>query len=92
MHISIGGRWMYLWRAIDQDGEVLVVLVRAKEDKKAAPGLMRKLPKKNGFAPPIWRQGPQGFRSGYALAQLDAKYPPDQRVATTTSRPVWGES
>jgi len=23
MYISIGGRWMYLWRAIDQEGEVL---------------------------------------------------------------------
>ena len=23
MYLAIGGRWMYLWRAIDQNGEVL---------------------------------------------------------------------
>ncbi len=28
---------MYLWRAIDQNGEVLDVLVQAKWDKRAAP-------------------------------------------------------
>ncbi len=48
---SIGGRWTYLWRAVDQDGEVLDVLVRAKRDKRAAVKLMRKLLKKQGFAP-----------------------------------------
>jgi transposase-like protein len=51
MYVSIGGRWMYLWRAIDQDGEVLDFLVQAKCDKKAALKLMRNLLKKHGFAP-----------------------------------------
>ncbi len=51
LHVSIGGRWMYLWRAIDQNGEVLDVLVQAKRDKRAALKLMRKLLKKYGFAP-----------------------------------------
>ena len=43
MYVSIGGRWMYPWRAIDQDGEVLEFLVSAKRDKKVALKLMRKL-------------------------------------------------
>ena len=51
MYVSIGGRWMYLWRAIDQDCEVLDFLVSAKRDKKAALKLMRKLLKKQGFVP-----------------------------------------
>ena len=51
MYVSINGRWMYLWRAIDQNGEVLDVLVQAKRDKRAALKLMRKLLKKHGFAP-----------------------------------------
>ncbi len=51
MYVSIGGRWMYLWRAIDQNGEVLDVLVQAKRDKRAALKLMRKLLKKYGLAP-----------------------------------------
>jgi transposase-like protein len=51
MFVSIGGRHMYLWRAIDQDGDVLDVRVQAKQDKRAALKLMRKLLKKQGFAP-----------------------------------------
>ena len=51
MYVSISGRWMYLWRAIDQNGEVLDVLIQAKRDKHAALKLMRKLLKKHGFAP-----------------------------------------
>ncbi len=67
MYVSIGGRWMYLWRAIDQDGEVLDYLVSAKRDKKAALKLMRKLLKKYGFAPRTivtdnWRAYATAFR------------------------------
>lgn len=51
MFVSIGGRRMYLWRAVDQNGEVVDVLVQAKRDKHAALKLMRKLLKKQGFAP-----------------------------------------
>ena len=36
MFVSIGGRRMYLWRAVDQNGEVLDVLVQAKRDKQPA--------------------------------------------------------
>jgi putative transposase len=52
--VSIGGRRMYLWRAVDDEGEVLDVLVQAKRDKRAALKLMRKLLKKNGVAPQVW--------------------------------------
>ncbi len=54
MYLLIGGRWHYLWRAIDQYGEVLDILVQAKREKRekwAARKLMRKLLKKHGFAP-----------------------------------------
>ena len=42
---------MYLWRAVDAEGEVLDVLLPAKRDKRAARKLMRKLMKKHGTAP-----------------------------------------
>ena len=42
---------MYLWRAVDDEGEVLEVLVQRWRDKSAARKLMRKLLKKHGFAP-----------------------------------------
>ena len=51
MFVSIRGRRMYLWRAVDQDGEVLDVLVQAKRNTRAALKLMGKLPKRQGFAP-----------------------------------------
>ncbi len=67
MYVSIGGRWMYLWRAIDQEDEVLDVLVQARRDKRAALKLMRKLLKKHGFAPRTivtdkWRAYAAAFR------------------------------
>jgi transposase-like protein len=40
---------VYLWRAVDTEGEVLDVLVQSKLDKHAALKLMRKLLKKYGF-------------------------------------------
>ncbi len=51
MVVSIQGRRMYLWRAVDSEGEVLDLLVQPKRDTKAALRLMRKLLKKQGFAP-----------------------------------------
>jgi putative transposase len=50
-YLRIDGRMVYLWRAVDSEGEVLDVLVQSKRDKRAALKLMRKLLKKYGFAP-----------------------------------------
>ena len=44
---------MYLWRAVDDEGEILDMLVQRGRDKKAALRLMRKLLKKLGFAPAV---------------------------------------
>ncbi len=49
--MSINGKRMYLWRAVDNEGEVLEVLVQSRRNKTAALKLMRKLLKKQGFAP-----------------------------------------
>ena len=51
MFVSFGGKRMYLWRAVDQNGEVLDVLVQSKRDKRAALKLMRRLLKRQRFAP-----------------------------------------
>ena len=45
---------MYLWRAVDAEGEVLDVILQAKRDKRAAQKLMRKLLKRQGMAPDEW--------------------------------------
>ena len=49
--IKIDGRLLYLWRAVDAEGEVLDVLVQSKRDKRSALKLMRKLLKKMRFVP-----------------------------------------
>jgi transposase-like protein len=48
---SIGGKRIYLWRAVDAEGEVLDILVQAKRDQRAALRLMRKLLRKFGISP-----------------------------------------
>jgi putative transposase len=51
MAVMIAGRQPWLWRAVDSEGEVLDLLVQRRRDKAAAVKLMRKLLKKQGFAP-----------------------------------------
>ena len=51
MVIVIRGRQHWLWRAVDNEGEVLDFLVQSKRNAKAALKLMRKLLKKQGWAP-----------------------------------------
>src|SRR4051794_1225743 len=51
--VRIAGRRMSLWRAVDQEGEILDILVQSRRDKRAAERLMRKLMKKQGFAPRV---------------------------------------
>ena len=53
MVVRIAGRRMYLWRAVDHQGEILDMLVQRRRDKHAALRLMRKLLKKQGFAPKL---------------------------------------
>ena len=49
--VSIAGKQMYLWHAVDGEGEVLDILVQTRRNKKAALKLMRRLLKKQGFVP-----------------------------------------
>ena len=51
MVVRIAGQHLYFWRAVDNEGEVLDMVVQRRRDKAAARKLMRKLLKKQGFAP-----------------------------------------
>jgi putative transposase len=51
MVIVMGRRRFYLWRAVDSEGEVLDFLVQRRRNTRAAERLMRKLLKRQGFAP-----------------------------------------
>jgi len=51
MVVKIGGQRMYLWRAVDDEGEVLDVLVQKRSNKAAALKLLRKLLRSQGIHP-----------------------------------------
>jgi transposase-like protein len=53
MAVRIAGKRLYLWRAVDDEGEVLDMLVQRRRDNWAALRLMRKLLKKQGFVPKL---------------------------------------
>src|SRR6266403_491422 len=51
--LKINGRLHYLWRAVDQDGDVLDILVQSRRDKKAAKRFFRKLLKGLRYVPRV---------------------------------------
>src|SRR5215813_8082893 len=53
MVVRIAGERIYLWRAVDDEGEVLDMLVQRRRDTRSALRLMYKLLKKQGFVPNI---------------------------------------
>jgi putative transposase len=51
--IKINGRLQYLWRAVDQDGNVLDILVQNRRDKAAARRFFRRLLTKTRTVPRV---------------------------------------
>jgi len=51
MVVRIHGKRMFMWRAVDDEGEVLDVLVQKRRNKHAALRLLRKLLKQQGYVP-----------------------------------------
>ena len=51
--LKINGRLHYLWRAVDQDGDVLDILVQCHRNKKAAKKFFRKLLKRLRYVPRV---------------------------------------
>ena len=49
--VKINGKHHYLWRAVDQDGEVVDVYLQAKRDGAAAKRFFRRLIRNNGGEP-----------------------------------------
>jgi transposase-like protein len=76
MVIVIQRKRYWLWRAVDNEGEVLDFLVQRRRDAKAARRLMKKLLKKQGFAPSRavtdkLRSYPSAFRAIGLAAEHD---------------------
>ncbi len=46
--VTVRGERRYLWRAVDQDGDVLDILIQKRKDKQAAARFFKKLLKGQG--------------------------------------------
>ena len=51
LFVNIHGRQQYLWRAVDEDGDVIDILVQSRRDRRAATRFFRKLLKGQGCVP-----------------------------------------
>ena len=51
LFLNIQGRRQYLWRAVDQDGDVMGILVQPRRDRGAVTRFFRKLLKAQGRVP-----------------------------------------
>jgi putative transposase len=51
LFVNIRGQQQYLWRAVDQDGDVIDILLQPRRDRRAAERLFRKLLKGQGGVP-----------------------------------------
>jgi putative transposase len=75
MVIVIRGRRYWLWRAVDNEGEVLDFLVQSRRDTKAATRLMRMLLKRQGFAPSrIVTDKLRSYRAAFRRLGLTARH------------------
>jgi transposase-like protein len=51
MVVRINGKRMFMWRVVDDEGEVLDALVQKRRNRRAALKLLRKLLKRQGYTP-----------------------------------------
>jgi putative transposase len=75
MVVVIRGRRHWLWRAVYKEGEVLDFLVQPRRDAKAATKLMKRLLKRQGFAPSrIVTDKLRSYRSAFQRLGLTARH------------------
>lgn len=61
MYVKLNGEMVYLWRAVDHEGEVLESYVTKKRDKTAALRFMKKALKRHGQAEKIVTDGLRSY-------------------------------
>ena len=92
MVIVIRGKRHWLWRAVDNEGEILDFLVQPRRNAKAALKLMRKLLKKQGWAPTrIVTDKLRSYHVAFRTLGLTAEHIDDKRAnnrAENSHQPV----
>ena len=68
MYVRLNGEMVYLWRAVDHEGEILESFVTKTRDKEAALRFMKKALKRHGSPAAIVTDGLRSYRA--AMAEL----------------------
>jgi putative transposase len=63
MYVKINGEMVYLWRAVDHEGEVLESYVTKSRDKAAALRFMKKALKRHGSPETITTDGLRSYKA-----------------------------
>ena len=73
MVVKVGRKHMWLWRAVDDEGEVLDVLLQKRRNKDAALKLLRRLLRNQGRPESIVTDGLASYRAAMRDLGLTAK-------------------
>ena len=74
MYVKLNGEKVYLWRAVDHEGEVLESYVTKTRDKAAALQFLKKALKRHGRAEKIVTDGLESYPAAMkALGNLDRR-------------------
>jgi putative transposase len=74
MYVKLNGEMVYLWRAVDHEGEILESFVTKKRDKTAALTFMKKALKRHGRAEVIVTDGLRSYPAAMRdLGNLDRR-------------------
>lgn len=74
MYVKLNGEMVYLWRAVDHEGEILESYVTRKRDKSAALAFMKKALKRHGKAETIVTDGLRSYPAAMCeLGNLDRR-------------------
>ncbi len=77
MVVRINGKRMFMWRAVDREGEVLDVLVQKRRTKTAALQLLRKILKNQSASPEqIITDGLASYRGAMKVLGCQQKHQP----------------
>ena len=68
MYVKLNGEMVYLWRAVDHEGEILESFVTRKRDKAAALSFMKRTLKRHGSPEAITTDGLRSY--GAAMTDL----------------------
>jgi putative transposase len=71
VYVKVGGEMRYLWRAVDQEGEILESYVTRTRDKAAALAFMKKALKRHGSPEAITTDGLRSYKA--AMSELSCE-------------------